>query len=271
MTIRKKRKFKAIISTFLCLALLGGAVFGISKLLKNDSDTVEIKNSAFAVGALDEEGKYVENKQTLYTKEMFRCDGLTVDLAKNCTSIYQIFYYDEDGEFIEATDVFAEDFEGEIASGAVNARVMITPEIPEDKTVEDFKINFFTKNSYLKGITITVNNYQDISESSDQFATNIIKAFNKGYNFTVSGSDLGIVEDSATSCYIFTPNTCFLLINDSDNTITYTTRGGGGGSLSSKTLEPDSYIIVYSSYYNMDHAISWNVNDPAPTVILLEN
>ena len=146
MTIRKKRKFKAIISTFLCLALLGGAVFGISKLLKNDSDTVEIKNSAFSVGALDEEGEYVENKQTLYTKEMFRCDGLTVDLAKNCTSTYQIFFYNEDGEFIEATDVLAEDFEGEIASGAVNARVMITPEIPEDKTAKDFKINFFTKN-----------------------------------------------------------------------------------------------------------------------------
>ena len=141
MTMRKKRKFKSIISTFLCLALLGGAVFGVTKLLKNDTDTVEIKSSAFAVGALDEDGKYVENKQTLYTKEMFLCDGLTVELDKDCKSTYQIFYYDEDGEFIEASEVLTEDFEEDIVDGAVNARIMITPEIPEDKTAEDFKIS----------------------------------------------------------------------------------------------------------------------------------
>ena len=160
MTMRKKRKFKSIISTFLCLALLGGAVFGVTKLLKNDSDTVEIKNSAFAVGGLDEEGKYVENKQTLYTKEEFECQGLKVNLAFDFTGSYQIFFYDYFGNFLSSSDVLSSDFDDDLPINTRYARIMIIPEIPEDVETEDFKINFVDKHSILSDVTIIVDKVQ---------------------------------------------------------------------------------------------------------------
>lgn len=268
MTMRKKRMFKSIISTFLCLALLGGTVFGVTKLLKNDSDTVEIKSSAFAVGGLDEEGKYVENKQTLYTKEMFRCDGLTVDLAKNCTSTYQIFFYDEDGDFIEATEVLSEDFEEDIADGAVNARVMITPEIPEDKTAEDFKINFFTKYSYLKGITITVN--KPIVTTDDNDDDIVIKDFITGAKYVKTDTYTAELEDDAeSSCFAFTPNRSYVIINNGSESLYYSVRGGGGGSLSFLELLPGETELVSHNYMNKVSYINWNINDPVPTIVFI--
>ena len=277
MTIRKKRKFKAIISTFLCLALLGGAVFGVTKLLKNDSDTVEIKNSAFSVGALDEEGEYVENKQTLYTKEMFRCDGLTVDLAKNCKSTYQIFFYDEDGDFIEATEVLSEDFEEDIADGAVNARVMITPEIPEDKTAEDFKINFFTKYSYLKGITITVNKPLDSTEDNgqggdaDKYADNLITGGLVGYRYEldVENNTINRVEDSKyTTCYFSNVSDQWHVTNVGTTDIYLFNTGSGGGEYSLVTLAPgETGTFNETSRHNgMDNAIWWETGEPTPYV-----
>ena len=277
MTIRKKRKFKAIISTFLCLALLGGAVFGVTKLLKNDSDTVEIKSSAFAVGALDEDGKYVENKQTLYTKEMFRCDGLTVELEKDCKSTYQIFFYDEDGDFIEATEVLSEDFEEDIADGAVNARVMITPEIPEDKTAEDFKINFFTKYSYLKGITITVNKPLDSTEDNgqggdaDKYADNLITGGLVGYRYEldVENNTINRVEDSKyTTCYFSNVSHQWHVTNVGTTDIYLFNTGSGGGEYSLVTLAPgETGTFNETSRHNgMDNAIWWETGEPTPYV-----
>lgn len=265
MTMRKKRKFKSIISTFLCLALLGGAVFGVTKLLKNDSDTVEIKASAFAVGALDEEGKYVENKQTLYTKEMFLCDGLTVELDKDCKSTYQIFYYDEDGEFIEASEVLTEDFEEDIADGAVNARIMITPEIPEDKTAEDFKINFFTKYSYLKGITITVNKPVDNTEDMDSGIVNLIQEVQKSMSIKFYMGDVSLENTSGMSVAEISPTDNFWVVNNGEEDITVTVYTSEDYA-TSLCVYPGSKYLISSVMIGDTMYIDWYSSDPIPLV-----
>ena len=213
MTIRKKKKFKSIISTFLCLALLGGAVFGVTKLLKTDSDTVEIKASAFAVGALDEDGKSVENKQTLYTKKMFRCDGLTVKLDDDCLSSYQIFFYNYFGDFIKSTDVLSEDYELDPESaypaypnrdtdkylkcGYAYAKIMVTPAIPEGENVTDFKISFFEKAKFLEGISITVDNNQDDGNIIDEVEEGI------KYDLDTDSDEVLEIEDEKYSGFTY--------------------------------------------------------------------
>ena len=263
MTIRKKRKFKAIISTFLCLALLGGAVFGISKLLKNDTDTTEIKNSAFAVGALDEEGKYVENKQTLYTKEMFRCDGLTVELDKKCTSTYQIFFYNYFGEFVDATEILSDDFDEEISPAFVYAKVMVIPEIPEGEKIVDFKISFFEKAKYLDGITITVDNDQDDGNFIGEIDDGVI------YEISEDGKSIVSVENADFSSYFMSGVSLDLYVkNVGADDIYITTTDDGAGNYSIVTLAPgeSSSFAVSSRYASKDYAVWWKAGEVTPII-----
>lgn len=259
----KKRKFRAIISTFLCLALLGGAVFGISKLLKNDSDTVEIKNSAFAVGGLDEEGKYVENKQTLYTKEMFRCDGLTVELDKDCSSTYQIFFYNYFGEFLTSTAVLSEDFDEELETGSVYAKIVVIPEIPEGEKVADFKISFFEKAKYLDGVSITVDNDQDDG--------NLIGEIDDGVIYELSEDESSIVslENADYSSYFMSSVSLDLYVkNVGADTIYITKTGDGVGTYSIVSLEPgeSSSFAVTSRYSGKDYAVWFKTGDKLPVL-----
>ena len=262
MTMRKKRKFKSIISTFLCLALLGGAVFGVTKLLKNDSDMVEIKSSAFAVGALDEDGKYVENKQTLYTKEMFRCDGLTVELEKDCKSTYQIFFYNYFGEFINSTGVLSEDFEEELDIGSVYAKIVVIPEMPEGENVTDFKISFFEKAKFLDGITITVDNDPDDG--------NLIGDIDDGVSYELSDDNLSIVpvENAAYSSYFMSGAHDLYVKNVGASDIYITTTNDGAGEYSIVCLAPGESSTFYESgrYASKDYAVWFKTGDKLPVL-----
>ena len=279
MTIRKKRKFKSIISTFLCLALLGGAVFGVTKLLKNDSDTVEIKSSAFAVGALDEEGEYVENKQALYTKKMFRCDGLTVELDEKCNATYQIFFYGYYGDFISSTEVRSDPFYSYDIStypsrddltdhefqkdGYVYAKIMVIPEIPEGENVTDFKISFFDKAKFLDGITITVD-----KEQSDG---NIIKDVDVEKGVKVEENDEGNFEevvdrDYSTATIRTNGDRAYVKNVGTTPIIVYLPYEGG-----IFTLQPGEILSLEQDYtYEAPYvSISFMNNEPTPFVYLV--
>ena len=59
-----------------------GAIAGISALFRekdtNEQPKVEISASAFSVGGLSSDGKYIETDGSIYTKDAFECQGLTI-------------------------------------------------------------------------------------------------------------------------------------------------------------------------------------------------
>ena len=166
---RRKFKWKNILSFVLVGVLLVGAVAGLGSVFGKDTKT--ISSSAFAVGGINAQGNYEKTDLSIYTKDMFECQGLSIEPDFQATGTYKVFYYDSNKNFIGATDELnAEDGvynRGNAYITAQYARIMITPDVPVDedgKEVEDFKIRFYEVTSYASDYTITVNKKQNFSE-----------------------------------------------------------------------------------------------------------
>ena len=164
---RRKIKWKSLISAGLALLLCVGAIVGVTSISGKDTNTVSAMS--FKVGAIGENGGYVKSETSIYTKDMFECQGLTIEPDFEATGTYQVFFYGEDKAFIGATDVMDASVDtyvkGDEFPGAKYARVMITPEIPTDDdgvAVEDFKIGSFDVMGYASDYTISVAKDQTI-------------------------------------------------------------------------------------------------------------
>ena len=106
----RRRSWKRIISAVLVTVLvvsLGGALI---HALSNDTKTIHPR---FSVGALDENGYYVENDQCIYTKDAFEAVGLRVEPDFETNVTYDIYFYDYAERLLEAkmglTRVFDEE------------------------------------------------------------------------------------------------------------------------------------------------------------------
>lgn len=170
------RKTKSIISGIVLVALIAGVLaLAVSWLGK---DTKSISSTEFAVGAINAEGVYVKNDQSIYTKDLIECQGLSIEPDFEATGTYQVFYYGEDKNFIGATDpINAEDGvynKGTTFPVAKYCRIMITPDVPTDEdgnVEEDFKIRFYEVAGYANDYNITVNKKQNF-KLIDYFVAN---------------------------------------------------------------------------------------------------
>lgn len=155
------RKFKKILKAVFAVMLIGVVIFGAVSIFGKDTKT--ISSLAFSVGAIDENGNHVENEQALYTKNMFECKGLEVELDYETNSKYRIFYYNIDKNFLSSTETLDTSFIGaEIPVAAKYARIMIIPALPEGETRSEFSINYFEKFGYANDIKITVDKDQEM-------------------------------------------------------------------------------------------------------------
>ena len=191
---RFKRNWKSILCGVLVVVTLIGACAGLAAIFNNDTKT--IGSSAFERGALDINGEYVETKQSLYTKEAFRCTGLRIEPDFEAQLTYDVFYFDENDNLIntkyDLKGVYDEDF-----PFAYKARVVIHPNIPEGVDKNDFEIGLFEIYSYASKLTITVDKDQKYKYGE------AINLYNEGesgkiFKYEKIGDTL-ITEDSATT------------------------------------------------------------------------
>lgn len=146
-----------------CLAgVLGlGAVMGVGALLNKEEETTKTINPTYAVGGLNEEGRYLETEGSIYTKDAFECQGIDVALAFDNNVSYRIFFYDEDTDFISATEKQTNNYdETTTPFNAMYARIVVTPN-------DDEKISIFEKNGYAKQLSISVNKDQTHYEMTE--------------------------------------------------------------------------------------------------------
>ena len=76
------------------------------------------------------DGGEVKGTTSIRTKDIISSEELKCDLKEDASVEYQIFWYNEDDEFISATSSLSVDFsheDGEIPETAEGARIMITP------------------------------------------------------------------------------------------------------------------------------------------------
>ena len=119
------------------LCALGTSVLITLVFKAFNGDTI---NPLYAVGSIDETGEVEESEVSIYTKNAFEFEVLTVDWDDEKTGSYQLFYYDEDDEFVSASEIYSGDNEIEMVEGATQARLVITPVLEEKDEINFFEI-----------------------------------------------------------------------------------------------------------------------------------
>ena len=167
---------------------------GVSVLAKRDTKT--IKSSAFSVGSLDENGKYVENDQAIYTEKAFECIGLRIEPDFEAQHTYDVYYYDYNEKLLEAktglTEVYDEDF-----PLAKLCRVVIHPAVPDGESSKDFKISRFEIRGFANELKITVNRDQT-NVYSDSVNLYVEANAQLGKTFNSDANAVALTEDAAT-------------------------------------------------------------------------
>ena len=148
------RKTKNILKTIL-FSLLGLAVIvGVASLFVNkaDEDGYEKVSLSYTIGALDNNGKPIENKQSMYSNVIDDFEEIKFTLDFDNDIKYQLYYYDGNDEFISHGEVFTKNTVHTSIDGSERVRVVITV-VTDDK---DFELNFFNKYSYSSQLTVEV-------------------------------------------------------------------------------------------------------------------
>lgn len=194
--LRSKRTWKKILSIGLGILLTVGAVFGISALVSKSEETTKEINPKFSIGALTEDGKYSESKESIYS-DAFECQGLSVQLAFDHNISYEIFYYNKYSDFISSTGILTENYntvDNLMPANTVFARIEITP-------TEDSSISWYEKSKYSKQLTIEV--FKDQTDlSNTEPLVDLFKIDSTKLNQIIRrGSDgkISFEENSATN------------------------------------------------------------------------
>lgn len=173
--MRIKRKTKDLITKIASVVLVVATVVGIGALFghfvsnKADEDGRVVINPSYEIGGLTAYGKYEETKESIYTKEAFKCDGLNIESQFDSTITYQVFFYDSLGNFVDSSASLEGYYTEEIPTGSSYARIVITPKWDKDTKDDDKKINIFQVNKYAKQLTVKVNAEQrdDVKKFQD--------------------------------------------------------------------------------------------------------
>ena len=153
--------FKTVLIAILVLGVLGGTVGLISWTTSNDFDKKDISSLAFSIGGLDGTGAYMDTNTSIYTKEAFECQGLNVTLDFDNMVEYEIYFYDQNNDFVHTTGTRTNAFvDTEMPFFAKYARVVVTP--TEDDVVSALEVN-----KYAKQINICVNREQGFKNYTD--------------------------------------------------------------------------------------------------------
>ena len=148
----KKKAGKAALIAAVALGLAGTVVMGgaLAKL-SQDVTTKDVGGwTKYEIGILDEAGAEASGKTAIRMKKYVTTDGLTVDIKKDATVTYSLYFYDEDKTFMSALTAQTTDFsESSIPEGAEYVKVVVTPN-------EDEKVTWNEIGKYEKQITVIV-------------------------------------------------------------------------------------------------------------------
>ena len=151
------------ISVLLVAAIVGVCIVLFSPKIKT------IPTRAFSRGSLSSLGTVVDSKKSIYTKNMFECQGLKVTVEDDATVDYVIYYYDSERNYLSKTDKLSDDYESDVMF-AKYARVVIIPKGAETD-VDNFKIGIFEVRKYAKMLDITVNKNQGATWSKAKLSS----------------------------------------------------------------------------------------------------
>lgn len=189
-----KKIIITILLVVLCLGIVGGGIAGIVKLTDTGKlDTKTISSTKFSVGGLDSNGKYMNTNASIYTKEAFECQGLEVSLDFDNEIEYQIYFYDQNNDFVHTTGKLSGAFvKDSVPFFAKYARIVVTPK--NDEVVSSLEVL-----KYAGQLTVKVNREQGFKN----YTENLFSAEKTG-SFKIDNS--GAIVDSGDSNEYYVSN-----------------------------------------------------------------
>lgn len=231
---KKSNKVWNILLTIAVIILvISGIGILYNHLINNVDEEGRVKvNLSYEVGGLNAEGKYEETKQSIYTKEAFKCNGLNIEYEFDSNITYQVFFYDNSGNFISSTAVLEENYNEEIPSDAVNARIVITPKWDEETKEEDKNINVFKVYKYAKQLTVKVVEDQSVYPVEFSKISLADEAYFTCDNGCYYSKDGQRVESANYTSYVFTASkSCEFYIDSTAGTVQYVIMKTDGSSV----------------------------------------
>lgn len=174
---------KTILIIVLCLAVVGG-IFGVVAWTQSDKfDQKDLPSlGKYEVGGLDSNGNYMSTNASIYTKKPIECQGLNCNLVFDSTISYQLYFYDQDNEFVHTTGKLTGTFiEDGVPFFAKYVRIVITPK-------DDDKVTSMEVVKYAKQLKVSVNREQGFKN----YTENLWEFEKAGYII----KDTGVFDDS---------------------------------------------------------------------------
>ena len=110
-------RVKWFVTLIVGLALIA-CVIALFVKLDRQTTTTTIGGEAYSIGTIDETGEYAEGDTAIYLRNGITTDGLKCELADDAQIKYQLFFYDADGAFLEASEELTSDWNGSVPEGA---------------------------------------------------------------------------------------------------------------------------------------------------------
>ena len=191
---RGRKWLRNLVTILLCLVVVGGVVGGVVALTRNTDKIDEaltyksIGWTKYSIGGLASNGSYMSTDQSIYTEKAFECQGLNVTPVFDSTVSYQIYFYDQNNEFVHTTGRLTGTFvQDSVPFFAKYARIVITPN-------DDNKVTIFEKAKYAKQIEVKIYREQGFKNyTEDLFETDVLGYVNK---------TTGVIDNTNTSTAI---------------------------------------------------------------------
>lgn len=162
-----RRNKKGLLKKIILGVLALGGVLAIANVISNRDEDLRTKHLTYSVGALSSEtGKYEYSESTLYTKNAFDCKGLKIELDFDSDIEYQVFFYDEDDNFVSASERTNSGQTFEDLECHAKARIVIYPNWNDVEDVDDQVVTIFNKITFTSQIKVLVAKDQKVKETT---------------------------------------------------------------------------------------------------------
>lgn len=132
-----KNKWLILVVGVLVLA----AAIGLIVRMGSSQTYTTLGATNYEVGALDETGAFKKNAGSFVSTDFHTVEGLTVKVEEDAELSYQLYFYDEEENFISSTNSFGVTYNGTIPEDAKLFKIVITPTNDDDISTFDI-INY---------------------------------------------------------------------------------------------------------------------------------
>jgi len=134
--MRKNKTLTVIL--VLVSVLFGSLLLSMGLRLGKSQSYDALSANAYIVGTLDANGEFAKDGSEFVTEDFITVDGLQINVKENAKLSYQIYFYDENKEFISSTNDFGVSYNGTIPENAEFFKIEINP--TEDTDISEWDI-----------------------------------------------------------------------------------------------------------------------------------